>query len=333
MKSSYNLNIPLASEVKEIHDNIIQRYIDFVKNKSYFIMNPVGINSWVDPSVYLIWAPISVMKPYVVNQNIPNSWVALAQPSIRTHITKTLLNKESWIRWWSSFVWLASIANYIDKEKAFVELFEFLQNELWITSDNIKINVSSKDEDILDLISLLNKDILITIDSKPEQYYKHKYWLWDIVWRNCNIALREKWSDIFNDIWNFIIIEKWEEKYWLEVAMWTSTIMKELYDLDHTLDTSIINSIYSNEWNNFRLKLQDSIVSSVLLFKEWIRWNSSNTKWRILKKYMDWILFYSNLIWISISDLENIIKSYEDAEYKKDIAFFEYFKKYIANKK
>ena len=45
MKSSYNLNIPLASEVKEIHDNIIQRYIDFVKNKSYFIMNPVGINS------------------------------------------------------------------------------------------------------------------------------------------------------------------------------------------------------------------------------------------------------------------------------------------------
>lgn len=332
MKTSYNLDFLNPSEAREIHDSIVQSYINFVKDKLYSIINPVNINSWVDSSVYLIWAPISVMKPYIVNKNIPKNGLALAQPSIRTHNTKILLDKESWIKWWSCFTWLANIANYSEKEKSFIEIFDFLQNYLSVDAKNIKINISSKDEDILKLLDLVDKNILVELDSKPELYYKHKYWLWDIVWRNCNIALREKWSDNFNDIWNFIIIENWEEKYWLEVALWASTIMKELYDLNHTLDTSIINSIYLNEWNAFKLKLQDSIISSILLFNEWIRANSSNTKWRILKKYIDGIKLYSELLWINILELKNIINIYEKKEYKREIRFFEYFQAYYKNK-
>lgn len=105
--------------------------------------------------------------------------------------------------------------------------------------------------------------------------------------------------------------------------------MKELYDLNHTLDTSILNSIYSNENNNYKLKFQDSIISSILLFSEWIKVNSSNTKWRVLKKYMDWIVFYYNLLNIWITEIKYIISTYEKLEYWKEIWFFKYFENYI----
>gem|GEM_PF-5965793 len=42
--------------------------------------------------------------------------------------------------------------------------------------------------------------------------------------------------------------------------------MKELFELDHTLDTSCISNIFPTITENHR-KLQDSIISSVLLFR------------------------------------------------------------------
>lgn len=53
-KTSYNFNKLHTSEVKEVHEGIIQKYINFVKSCAYTIINPVKINSGIDPTVYLI---------------------------------------------------------------------------------------------------------------------------------------------------------------------------------------------------------------------------------------------------------------------------------------
>lgn len=315
-------------DIKNIHDSITLDFVNFFKNKLYKILDQVNINSWIDKSVYLIGSPISVMKPYIVNKNIPNNWIAMSQLSIRTHNTKSLLDENSKIKYWSVFTWLSTLTNYNKKENTINDLFEFLGNKLNISGNDIKINISSKDEDLVNLLLFIDKDIILDFDTKQENYYKHKYWLWDIVWRNFNIALKSKKTKEYNDVWNFIIIENWNDKYWIEVAFGSSTIMKEMYGLDNVLEASLINSIFPNENNTIRMKFQDSVISAILLFKSWIIANSSNTKWRILKTYMNWIIKYSELLNISNVDLFEIMKKYELLEYWEISNFYKYFEFY-----
>lgn len=329
-KTSYGFDILKPECIKEVHDEIVSNFINFFRWECYKIIDSVNINSGIDPSVYLIWAPISVMKPYLINREIPNDWwLAMAQPSIRTHGIKTLLDPNIDIKWGSFFTWLATLSNFNKKEDSLLKLISFLVIRLWISSHDIKINISSEDEDLCKLLDLIDKNIVVNFDSKPINYYRHKYWLWDIVGRNFNIALREKWTENYNDIWNFIIIENGSDKYWVEVALWASTMMKEMYDLSHTLETSVIEYVYSWNWENIKHKFQDSIVSAILLYRINIRANSSNTKWRILKTYISWIKFYREQLWISVLELQKIIQQYEKLEYWNISDFTEYICNFI----
>lgn len=152
-------------------------------------------------------------------------------------------------------------------------------------------------------------------DTKPEKYYQHQYGLGAIVWRNFNFAFRENKTGEYRDVGNFIIIEDENEKYGVEVALWASTMIKEMYDLDHTLETTSLNDIYPWLNNPMCYKLQDSIIASVLLFRNGVRPNSSNTKGRVLKTYLKGILLYSELLHVSLDEIFEIIQAYENREY------------------
>lgn len=76
-----------------------------------------------------------------------------------------------------------------------------------IPQENIIIRASSEYQDLLDAIDTRHDSINIEKDSKPLQYYKHKYGMGEIVGRNFNFSLRHKNTQIFNDIGNVIVIE------------------------------------------------------------------------------------------------------------------------------
>lgn len=75
-------------DIKNIHDSITLDFVNFFKNKLYKILDQVNINSWIDKSVYLIGSPISVMKSYIVNKNIPNNWIAMSHYLLELIIQK-----------------------------------------------------------------------------------------------------------------------------------------------------------------------------------------------------------------------------------------------------
>lgn len=306
------------TSIKEAHDQISNNFIDFFQERGYHQLRAVDINSWIDDSVYFIGAPISVMKPYLVSKNIPVSGLTMAQPSIRTRNSKTISDLHTNHNWWSFFTWVATLVNYSDKERLLIEAIEFLIQRLHIPLEKIRINISSKDHDLIHLLNKVKCPIELVFDSKIPVYYTHKYWLWPIVWRNFNFTLQEVSSWEFRDIWNFIIIENGEEKYGVELAMGVSVIMKELYELWHTLETSNIDAVFPGCWDPIRQKFQDAVITSIVILRSWVRPNSSNTKGRVLKNYLLWIRTLASSLLLQKDDIAKLIKKYEVMEFWED---------------
>lgn len=300
-------------EKKDISNWISDSFCDFFVSKWYAHENPVSINSDIDESVYFIWAPTSVLKPYLLNGTIPQNGICIQQPSFRTHNAKRLKD-DTPIRWWSTFTGISCMSNYSDGKFLMKNTIDFLLNVLKIPLDNIAINISTKDKDLLDFLQAAWNPIRLVFDTKDPKYYTHRYWLGDIVWRNFNFVMKDENTGMFNDIGNYIIIEDADKKYWIESWFWSSVIMQHLYWLNHVLDTSIISDIVL--WNSVaHRKLQDSIVVSLLMCSLGIIPKRHDTKWRVLKRYISWIKYNQELLNIWIDELEKILKLYEKEEY------------------
>ena len=304
-------NNPL--EKKEIYDYISNAFCEFFISQWYSTEDPVSINSGIDDSVYFIWAPTSVLKPYLLNWTIPEKGICMQQPSFRTHNAKRLKD-DTPIRRWSTFTGISCMSNYYDWQILLKDTIDFLQNVLKIPLSNIAINISSKDMDLLELLESVWNPIALVFDTKDPKYYTHRYWLDDITWRNFNFVLKDEKSWLFNDIGNYIIIEDAEKKYWIESWFGNNVIMKEVYSLDHVLDCSFISNIVP--WNSVaHRKLQDSIIVSFLMCELGIIPRRHETKWRVFKRYLSWIKYNQEKLNIGFDELEKILKIYEEMQY------------------
>lgn len=331
-KKTYGRNKLEKDSIRIEHQKIIDNFMNFFVNKWYIEHSWVTINSWIDDSVYLIGAPISVLKKYITEESIPEEWFCIHQDCIRTQNIKILFQNDVLPRRGSRFEWIATLVQYGKGSELLKDSIEFLTKGLAIPFENIQIQVSSKDADLISLLETTGSPLVIVKDEKPEKYYTHKYWMWEIVWRNFNFTLREKESDKFNDIWNFIIIENGEKKYWIELALGVSVIMKELFGLSHIMDTSIISTIFTSNDPLYR-KFQDCVVSSVFLLRNWVKVSAWNTKGRVLRDYLYWIWYFADKFGVPQDELIKWISAYELNEFDDNLMTWDMIIKYLDKNK
>ena len=300
-------------EKKNILKSISDDFCNLFISNWYENIAPVWINSWIDKTVYFIGSPTSVLKPYLLNGTLPKKWICMQQPSFRTHNAKRLRN-DTPIKWGSYFTAFSCMSNYSDWELLLEKTIEFFLEKMKVPLNNIRININSKDDDLLAMLKTVWNPIPLNFDSEEDKYYKHKYWLWDIVGRNFNILLKDENTEIFNDVWNFIIISDGIKKYGIESGYWDSTIMKELYSMEHVLETSAVSHILP--WCSVACrKLQDSIISSFLMLSFWIIPRRHDTKWMVLKRYLNWIDYNMKTLGLVKKDITDILKTHEKIEY------------------
>lgn len=323
-KNSYWRDHLTVNRIWIEHQEIIDGFLNHFSMRGYSMKEAVSIdNNGIDNSVYFIGAPISVLKPYILNQNIPSPGICMHQGCIRTKNTKTVLDDSVIPPWGSCFSWLATLTPFEERKRLLQDAIIYFLEVLKIPRDQIRIQISSADSDLVNLLQEIECPIGLVFDEKPSVYYTHKYWMGEIVGRNFNFVLREKESEKFNDIGNYIFIENGEKKHGVELALGTSVIMKELFELEHLMDTSIISWIFCAEKPLMR-KFQDCIVSAVLLYRLWVRPNASNTKGRVLRSYLEGVVYFQDKFGISPEKLLWWIQHYELLEYwiNTDVADF-----------
>lgn len=291
---------------------LTEGFLDFAHTQGYTVEPPVKIISNLDPSVRFIGAPISLLKPYFMNNTIPDSGIAMRQNCIRTRNHKILFEPSILPNWGSFFTGMCILVKYDDLEKICADAVKLLTDQFKIKKDDINVQINSKDKDLLNAIKTkdINKKQII-LDEKPETYYRHKYGIEGVRGRNFNFSIRNSRTGLFDDIGNIIVIETLSgEKLGIELALGDTTILKQQHGLNHVLDNYCIDlDFIENE--SIRYRIEDAIITSIVLINEGLKPNGTNTRGRILKSYLKALSLYTYLVDLDDDALFRIIQSTE----------------------
>ncbi len=276
---------------KESHfhmQNMIDGFLNYFQEHSCIKHEPVKISSGIDPSVRFIGSHISVLKPYFLNDNIPTGGYVMSQPCIRTRNLKNYENDDFYPNWGSYFPSLGILTKPERLEDITKQTYSFIQEQWNIDPHDIRIRISANDTDLMDLAHSIFKSEMFEIDTMQPKYYRHKLGI-DGVWgRNFNLALRDYGKDTFSDIGNVIILENQDKQLGIEIALGSSTVLKQIYGLSHVMDCHPVLGLDKYIQNpNIRVKMEDTIVTSMALYNDGLEPSNKDNTNRLMKKYLE----------------------------------------------
>ena len=300
-------------QARERLESLKQDFKDFYSSHGYTEHPSVAITSGVDPTVRFIGSHISVYKPYLVEDNVPNPGYFMSQDCVRTRNADRLLDDDYFPNWGSYFPSLGTIAHPERLDEVCEEVFDFFEQKLKIAKENIRIRVNSSDADLVESCLKHYGEETLERDTKPAKYYQHKLGLEGISGRNFNVALRDSGADTFSDVGNVIILENPEKKLGIEFALGSTTTLKQLYGLDHVLDCTPVIGLKCED-EALKRRFEDAVITSTVLFREGLRPLGQHNRNRILKQYVRSLSYFRSKIGMSIEELSGVISSFESRE-------------------
>ena len=308
---------PFERKYSHLHmQNMIDGFLQYFQDAGCIKHEPVKISSGIDPSVRLIGSHISVLKPYFMNETIPDGGYVMSQPCIRTRNLKNYDNDNFYPNWGSYFPSLGILTKPACLEDITRNTYTFIQDEWCVDPNDMKIRISAEDKDLIALAHSIFKPEMLEIDTMPSKYYRHKLGI-DGVWgRNFNFALRDYEKNTFSDIGNVIILENKDKQLGIEIALGSSTVIKQIYGLNHVLDCHPILGLDNYIQNpNIRIRMEDSIITSMALYNDGLEPSNKDNACRLMKKYLEVLKNDVNKVNLQPAVLRKIIHQYEFLEY------------------
>lgn len=302
--------------IKKQNEILVNGFKNMFASKGYLEVNEVKITSKIDSSVFFVGSTISVLKPYLLNGNIPEKGLFIVQRAIRTRMLKDLYNTSNTSEWSSYFKAMGILAEYGKLKDVVWDMRCFFVDILKIPVKYLMIRISSEDRDLMEVCRENCNNMQVEVDTMLPKYYRHKYGLSDvgIYGRNFNIAILDKSSATFKDVANIIVIEDDHKQYGIEFATGSSAILARLNGYNHTIKSSVIANTINIHSDN-ECKLADCFSVVVSLIYEGIKPNSSSIHGRILKKYLMGLFYYVDILKYSLLDIINIANQYFKDEY------------------
>lgn len=294
---------------------IINDYISHLKEHCYIEHPAAKITSGIDKTVILIGSAISVLKPYLLSDRIPDEGFVMSQPCIRTRNLAQYSDDTFCPNYGSMFYALGALAKPFQLKNLSQQIFS-LFNDIWgVPYCDIRVRLSSKDTDLINVVSSILPTEALEIDTKKIEYYRHKIGIDGILGRNFNIALRDQGMESFSDVGNIILLQKGFTPLGVEVGLGAPLITKSLLNLPHMMDCHQISGIEHIKEPGIKIRMKDCIVTSMALYNEGIEPTNKGSINKLFKRYMDIMSATSSQIGLSISQLQCILEHYEQNEY------------------
>lgn len=299
---------------KEHVESLVNNFKEYYSSLGYKEEPPVLISSGIDPTVRFIGSHISVLKPYLIENRVPSPGLFMRQDCIRTRNVDKLLDDNYSPNWGSYFPSIGAITPPERLDDACNETFDFFEKRLGVLPENILIRINSKDADLMNACKRHYSDANLEIDSRKLDYYRHKLGMQGIWGRNFNIALRNNNTEGFSDIGNIILIESPEKQLGIEIALGSTTILKQLHGLEHVQDCIPVVGLKS-ESEAIKRKFEDSIITSTVLYREGLRPFGQHNRNRILKQYIRSLSYFRAKSGLTVDNLSQIISEFEKREF------------------
>lgn len=302
--------------MKEILDNLKLDFEDYYDLLNYKKHDSVAITSRIDPSVVFVGSTISVLKPLLLNEQLDNNGVYLTQRAIRTRNLKRELIPEK-NEWSSYFDATGVLVKYERLGQLVYDTIEFINKKLDIIYCDIMIRISSFDKDLANSLKNIDSNVKIEWDSRPEQYYRHKYGLdyLNIYGRNVNIAIRDFASKEYKDVGNLIVIESPDKKFGVENAIGLNALIMRKFGIDNSIDASSVVDIYpTKELCDYKFLDCLSVVSH-LAYENVLETEKRSPEY-LYKKYLKSLKYWANKKNIDNQELIDLIRNYLILEYQ-----------------
>jgi hypothetical protein len=301
-------------------DSLIFIFKEHFHRLGYREEKPVKISSGIDSTVRFVGSPINVLKQYLIKREVPYPGVFIHQNCIRTRNANKLLDSNYSPNWGSYFPGIGAITPPERLKEACNETFDFFEKTLLIAVEDIAIRISSLDTDLVSICKERFGENVLEIDTKMPDYYRHKIGIDGVRGRNFNIALRNAKSKDFSDIGNIILFEDGNRQLCVEIALGATTILKQLYGLNHVQDCIPVLGLKMGD-ENLRRKFEDAITVAVVLYLEKIRPNGQHNRNRLLKKYISSLSYFRAKAGMDIDSLAKVILDFEKREFPEAKGF------------
>jgi hypothetical protein len=286
-------------------------------NLGYTYEMPVKISCGLDPSVFFIGSHISVFKRFFQGAKLPKDGVVVLQDCVRTRNADMLGNVDFAPRWGSFFSSLGALIPYHKLDAICQDSVDLFIKTLQCVPENVIARVSARDKDLLRNVQKLFTPERIELDTKPEKYYRHSIGMPNVAGRNFNIALKDPKTGETNDVGNVIILEKDGAPHAIELALGVSTILKQMYGLDHILDCHplLLKPDANPKNEGVRRQFEDTVITSTALYREGLRPSNKDMRTRLLKKYTTAMKPLAARIGIGKEGIVSLADDYQTREY------------------
>lgn len=301
-------------EAPKVVAQFTNSFRDYYQNLGYRQEKSVPISSGIDPTVRFIGSHISVLKPYLFSGEVPEKGIYIVQNCVRTQNLRRLFDETYFPRWGSFFPSLGVISPPNDLDRMVVESIGLLTDVFRIPRELIVIRVSREDRELFDSANRNFESTNLEIDTMPINYYRHKLGVPELRGRNFNFALKNCDNDEHSDVGNVIVLERNRIPVAIELALGSTTIIKQIFCLDHVLDCHSIMGLEDTD-KLFGKKLEDCIITCLYLYREGLRPGGTDNRRRILKKYLEGVGYFKNKLGITNEHLEQVITNSEKLEF------------------
>lgn len=275
-------------------------------SKGYVLEPRVRITAKLDATVRFIGAPISVLKPYLLNDDIHSVGNVMVQHCVRTRNVKSLFDLSVLPRYGSFFTGMCALVPYSRLVELCQDTLQYLYDSLGLNEGEVRVNVYSKDKDLLAAAKSILPVGLIDLDTKPYEYYRHVYGIEGVTGRNFNFVVHNQLTGKYDDIGNMIVIEEGAKKIGVELALGDTTTTQQLLGLSHVQDNYGLEITSDHE--AVKRRMEDAVLVTLVLYSEGLRPNNaSNTQSRTLRSYMKSLSLCRQLLEMSYADLNQYL--------------------------
>lgn len=268
---------------KENREKIREDFKKFYRDNNYKILDPVSVNSKIDPTVFLVGSCTSVFKSIFLNKEVDSNGFIIAQPSVNSKFLENIYSDGKG-RYGSYYVTLGVLDNYSNMERTLDLAYNYITNVLGFSPSNIKFIVNTKDYDFLEAISKINGMNSPIIEREISRNAFGKYKGDIIVGRTLRINYVNENNNSDSCIMNMSTYEHNDKTLGIEVSTSIDVLALEKMNYTTTIETSVLQDLnYTTD--NTMLKLYECLSVIGTLMKDGVIPNSSKMDGRIFKRY------------------------------------------------
>lgn len=268
---------------KKNREKIKEEFKNFYKDNNYKILEPVSINSKIDPTVFLVGSCTNVFKSIFLNKDVDSNGFIIVQPSVNSKFLENIYSDDK-KRYGSYYVTLGVLDNYSNMDRTLDLAYNYITNVLKLLPSNIKFIVNNKDYDFLEAITKINgmDSPIIKREISKNAFGKYKG---DIIQgRTLRINYVNENNNSDSCIMNMSTYEHNDKILGVEVSTSIDVLALEKMNYTTTMETSVLQDLNFTT-DNTVLKLYECLSVIGTLMKDGVIPNSSKMDGRIFKRY------------------------------------------------